>query len=408
MSIPRSTGCSDSRRTTVRYKGLKVKPSAPHPIMSTASTRAFLFSTLTLVALTCLACSAPSSPDGPVQFSKHGPFPVGVTTFDLGNDGSLGEREATVFYPADASMTKGHPSFTYKVTDPLPQALATIVPATFDATIAVNAYIDAPGSHAGPFPIVLFSHGFGASRLYYSHLLSGIASWGFVVVSADYLERGLLSQATHSTVQDTPAVDLATMFSSLTTLELASADASSPLHGIADPDKVAAVGHSAGGQTAFDALEDPRVDTAVGWAPEGPSGPYSRKPVTIIGEEHDVALTPATLASEFQRFRGPATFIEISGDGHDTYTDICPSIRNGGGGLVGFAISLHLISNELAKLATNGCTKQDPPAEQFWPVIQAYTVAALRYGLGIDHTPSVTASTRGTFLSYPVEIQRHG
>jgi dienelactone hydrolase len=331
-----------------------------------------------------------------------------VTSFDLGSDGSLGERGVTVFYPADATKTTGHPRFTYKLTDPLPHALTTIVPAKFNSTIAVDAYVDAPGSSAGPFPIVLFSHGFGASRLYYSHLLAGMASWGFVIVSADYLERGLISQAIHSTVQDTPAIDLATMFSSLTVVELASNSASSPLHGTADPHKVAAVGHSAGGQTAFDALDDPRVDTAVGWAPVGPSGAFSRKPVMIIGEEHDVALTPATLTNEYHQFRGSTTFIELSGDGHNSYTDICPPIRNGGGGLVGFAISLHVISGELAKLATNGCTKQDPPAQRFWPVIQAYTVAALRHGLGLAHTEDLTASSHASFLGFPVEIQQHG
>ena len=57
---------------------------------------------------------------------------------------------------------------------------------------------------------------------------------------------------------------------------------SSPLYGVADPHKVAAVGHSAGGQTAFDALKDPRVDVAVGWAPVGPVGPA----VAQAGHDH--------------------------------------------------------------------------------------------------------------------------
>ena len=129
------------------------------------------------------------------------------------------------------------------------------------------------------------------------------------------------------------------MFSSLTATETASAQPSSPLHGVADSHKVAAVGHSAGGQTAFDALNDPRVAMAVGWAPVGPSGPPSHKPVTIIGALQDVALTPATLTAEFHKFPGPTKFVEISGEGHNTYTDICTSIRQGSGGLVGFAMS---------------------------------------------------------------------
>jgi predicted dienelactone hydrolase len=206
------------------------------------------------LALALAGCSAStSSARAGSDVARPGPYAVGATTLELGSAGTFGERLATVFYPADAAKTAGHARFSYPLAAPLPQALVTIVPAKYNPTISVDAYVDAPGSPAGPFPIVLFSHGFGASRLYYSHLLTGIASWGFVVVSADYLERGLLAQATHPEVTDTPAQDLRTMFSSLTATEAASADPSSPLYGAANPAKVAAVGHSAGGQTAFDA-----------------------------------------------------------------------------------------------------------------------------------------------------------
>ena len=146
---------------------------------------------------------------------------------------------------------------------------------------------------------------------------------------------------------------------------------------------------------------------AVGWAPVGPAGAPSHKPVTIIGEQEDVALTPATLTGEFHKFPGPATFIEVSGEGHNTYTDICTSIRAGNGGLVGFAISLHLISTELAKLAVNGCTAKNLPPERFWPIVQDYTVAALRNGLGIDNTPVPGPASRGQFPGLTVTYHHH-
>jgi dienelactone hydrolase len=360
---------------------------------------------LTLVAAGCSASNSASG-TGP-NLAQRGPYAVGATTLDLGNAGQYGERLATVFYPADASQLSGHDMFSYQLSAPLPQALVGIIPAKYNSTITVDARVDAPGARSGPFPIVLFSHGFGASRLYYSNVLSGIASWGFVVVSADYLERGLLAQATHATVADTPAQDTHTMFSSLTATEAASADPSSPLHGVANPSKVAAVGHSAGGQTAFDALDDPRVALAIGWAPVGPSGPPSHKPVMIIGEQEDVALTPAMLAGEFSKFPGPTKFVEISDEGHNTYTDICTSIRQGNGGLVGFAISLHLVSQELAKLAVNGCTAKNPPPQTFWPVVQYYTVAELRSGLGIDHGASPGPATPRRFPPFTVTFRQH-
>jgi dienelactone hydrolase len=341
------------------------------------------------------------------SLARPGPYAVGVTTLDLGSAGQYGERLATVFYPADASKVAGHAQFSYRITDPLPQALVAIVPAKYNSTTTVDAHVDAPGAPNGPFPIVLFSHGFGASRLFYSNVLTGIASWGFVVVSADYLERGLLAQATHPDAPDTTTQDLQTMFSSLTAAATASADPSSPLHGTANPNKVAAVGHSAGGQTAFDALDDPRVTTAVGWAPVGPSGRPPHKPVMIIGANGDIALTPATLTGEYDTFPGPAKFVEISGEGHNTYTDTCTSIRSGSGGLVGFAIQTHLVSAELAKLAVNGCTAKNLPPQRFWPIVQYYTVAELRSGLGIDHAATPGAPPAGQFPGFTVTYRQH-
>ena len=160
------------------------------------------------LALVATGCSSSSSATNAVPtLARPGPHAVGVTTLDLGSAGQLGERQATVFYPADASKVAGHAPFSYKITDPLPQALLAIVPAKYISTTTVGAHVDAPGAAGGPYPIVLFSHGFGASRLFYANLLTGIASWGFVVVSADYLERGLLAQVTHPSGGDTPAQD---------------------------------------------------------------------------------------------------------------------------------------------------------------------------------------------------------
>ena len=360
---------------------------------------------LTLIAAGCSSSKSQASAAG--NLAKRGPYSVGITTLDLGSAGKLGERFATVFYPANPKQLSGHPRFSYELTSPLPQAVAAIVPPKFNSTITVDAYVNAPADRSGPFPIVLFSHGFGASRLFYSNLLTGIASWGFVVVSADYLERGLLAQATHSTVPDTPSLDLQTMFSSLTATEKGSSSSSSPLFGVANPNEIAAVGHSAGGQTAFDALNDPRVKMAVGWAPVGPSGPPSHKPVMIIGEQEDIALTPKTLTDEFHKFPGPTTFIEVSNEGHNTYTDLCTPIRQGGGGLVGFATSLHLISGQLAQLAINGCTSKNIPPQRFWPIVQYYTVGALRSGLRIDHAVSPGPASPHQFPGFTITFKKH-
>src|SRR6185295_18404523 len=146
------------------------------------------------------------------------------------------------------------------------------------------AYADVPGSAEGPFPVVLFSHGTPAHRLASATLAAGIASWGFVVVSVDYLERGAVTQFPGG---QPPTLDAARdrrlMLASLDLVTAENDRAASVLHGVVDARRVASVGHSAGGTIAFDALSDPRLRATVVWAPANPSGPLPNKPTMIIG-----------------------------------------------------------------------------------------------------------------------------
>ncbi len=333
------------------------------------------------------AAQPPTTSSTPA-YGGAGPDPVGVTTLDLGSAGpKFGERLATVFYPADVSPADAArlPKFSYTEADTLPPAFQGILPAAYNTTTTIDAYSGVPGSTAGPFPIVLFSHGYGGERLYYSNLLAGIASWGYVVVSADYLERGLAAQVLGSTAQPTPALDSSIMTSSLEAVEQASGEPISELHGTADPNRVAAVGHSAGGETAFDALASPQVQTAVGWAPEGPAGRPSKKPVMIIRATGDTVIPTAQIRREYAAFPGPVSLVQVAGEGHNTYTDICVGIRDGGG-LIGFAVAHHLVNAKLAELGINGCQRNDPAPQRFWSVVQYYTVFQLKAELG--HGPT--------------------
>ena len=275
------------------------------------------------------------------------------------------------------SQIAGHARFSYTQSSTLPPSLQGLLPPAYNTTTTIDAYTDPPASPAGPYPIVLFSHGFGGERLYYSHLLTGIASWGYVVVSADYLERGLAAQALGLKTTPTAAFDRSIMLDSLAAVKQASSSATSVLHGVANPAKVAAVGHSAGGGTAFNALDVPGVSTAIGWAPVAPAGAPSSKPVMLIGAEGDQAVLPKTVAGEYRAFPGRKALVEISGEGHNTYTDICVGIRQGAG-LIEYAVAHHFVSASLAKLGINGCQKDDLPAPRFWPIVQYYTVFQLQ------------------------------
>lgn len=369
--------------------------------------RHLAFAAVAVAAAATAGCSTSATPAQSVKpvanFQEPGPHPVGITTLDLGPaPAPFGERLATVFYPADPKHLAGHASFSYSESSTLPSALQSILPAKYNTVTSINALVDPPGATTGPFPVVLFSHGFGGERLYYSHLLTGIASWGYVVVSADYLERGLASQALGVSGTSSPSGDTAIMNASLAAVSQADSDPTSPLHGTADPQRVAAVGHSAGGQTAFDELNNPVVSTAIGWAPVAPSGPPSSKPVMLIGALGDSAVPPATVRATYQSFPGKKALVEISGEGHNTYTDICDGIRSGGG-LISYAVANHLTSPSLAKLGINGCQASDLPPDRFWPIVQFYTVLQLDNTFHA-HPPSVIPAADGRFPGFHVTV----
>jgi dienelactone hydrolase len=339
---------------------------------------------------------------GDPAYAKAGPYAVGYTTLHLP------DRDVAVWYPTDAASIAGKKKATYDQTAPLPANLKGIVPPQYNTVVTMNAYQDVPSSTKGPFPVLLFSHGAGGYDLVYSALTAGIASWGFVVVSADYKEYGLAAQVTGAKYPRDPNKGKDVMLASLDLVEKASGDASSVLHGSVNPNEVAAAGHSAGGNTAFNALNDPRVKVAIGWAPVAPTGAPANKPTMIIGTPGDTALTPATLTQEYTSFPAPKRFFEIGNandTGHNLFTDICVVIR-GGGGLVSFAVSHHLVSQQLVGLATNGCAKTDLDPTTFWPIVQHLTVAELRSTFGIDPQPVGLGDAITTaFPPIPIQYQ---
>jgi dienelactone hydrolase len=318
---------------------------------------------------------------GEPAYSKPGPYTVGYTTLQLP------DRAVAVWYPADPAAVAGKPKATYNQASPLPDNLKSIVPAKYNTVVTMDAYADATAdTKQGPYPVVLFSHGFGGYRLVNSALDVGLASWGYVVVSVEYFERGLLDQVTKKVYPKDPTRDPKLMLASLDLVERANATTGSPLYGIVDAKHVGAVGHSAGGGTAFDALNDPRVAVAIGWAPVGPRAAPADKPTMIIGSSGDIALTPAGLTKEYASFPAPKRRVEIEAGGHNSFSDICLVIR-AGGGLVEFARQNHLVSDNLLGLALNGCKATDIAPQLFWPIVQHFTVAELRSVFGQDAQP---------------------
>src|SRR4029079_5569108 len=191
---------------------------------------------------------------GTPAYEDAGPYVPGVTTLDL--DG----RKVEVWYPADKGAEAGKSKDVFRISTLLPHNLKSVIPDAIDPKYETDAYRDITASTSGPFPVVLFSHGYAAYPTLYAFLLTHLASWGFVVVAPDHVERGLLAAVTQCTkVADDAEVLLAAR--DLAVQE--SDDATSVLHGTVDSTKRRVVGHSAGASAAVRTAQDPSVATFV-------------------------------------------------------------------------------------------------------------------------------------------------
>jgi dienelactone hydrolase len=118
----------------------------------------------------------------------------------------------------------------------------------------------------GPFPLVVFGHGFSVTPAPYAQLLHAWAQAGFVVVAPLFpLENsGAPGGPNEGDLTNQPA-DMRFVISQLLA---ASARSSDPLAGLIDPGAIAVTGQSDGGDTAlavaYDSrFRDPRIGAAV-------------------------------------------------------------------------------------------------------------------------------------------------
>jgi len=351
---------------------------------------------------TTLPASVPPAPGGPDDpaFAESGPFAVGVTSL------SLPDRKVEVWYPA-APVPDGTPVATYSQLDALPENLASLAPSLLPAgtspdilTVTMtDTYRDVPSSTDGPFPLVLFSHGFGSFRLDASALVRGMASWGFVVAAPDHVERGRTALVTGQVVRD-PDRDVQVL---LDTIDLVGS-AGGVLSGLTDTDRVGAVGHSAGGRAVLTALSEPEIDVAVGWAAAGRADvPAPEKPSMNIAALVDVLVPVEEVRAIYAGMAPPKRLVVIDGAGHNSFTDICLAVRSGSD-LIGIAQSIGFdLPESLAAGAVDGCGPEAIDTMLGWQITQSFTVAQLRSGLGLDDSGAGLGP--GVVNTWPVPIE---
>ena len=246
-----------------------------------------------------------------------GEYAVGRRTEQV-TDASRADRALAVevWYPAEAEAP------------PTPYELIPGV--GFESELAS---VDSAPSTDGPFPLVVFSHGSGGLRQQSASIVETIASHGFVVVAADHVGNTAIdnligTQTSFEVSARNRVLDVGLLIDEVEAGRLAA--------GLADPDRIAVMGHSFGGFTALavaggyeDIEPDARIDAIVPLAPA--SSRISDEalaaidiPMLIItGSDDQTTPVEDESTRPLELVGGPATLVEIDGGTHEVVTNIC-------------------------------------------------------------------------------------
>jgi dienelactone hydrolase len=185
---------------------------------------------------------------------------------------------------------------------------------SYQSVLPTNSRLDSLiASEGSPFPVILFAHGWGGTRIQNTFLTEDLASHGYVVVSIDHtytagrvaLPDGRVIDA----IQGSPIIDLGTMSPHdteafwnrelekwttdqiyvLNQLEADNRDPQSFWYKHLDTNLVGAIGHSFGGSAALRICSvDPRVHSGInmdGWTFNGVRDRSADKPMMFMFEE---------------------------------------------------------------------------------------------------------------------------
>ncbi|MHB8219167.1 MAG: alpha/beta hydrolase family protein [Acidimicrobiales bacterium] len=339
---------------------------------------------------------------GPTSFVDPGPFAAGEATITLPSDGAPVE----IWYPAPPASARGRPQATYNVATWLPPALKALLPPGFGVRYRTGAYRGLPVA-SGRFPLVLFSHGFAGFRDQSTFLTSRLATWGFVVAAPDYLATDLTAVLGGHLAASTTA-DVREGEAAIALMVHENARHVGPWSGHLDLSRVAAIGHSLGGEVSEQlASIDPEVTTFVGMAgasvggfaghQAGVIGQVPHKPGMLMVGTKDQVASPAGIAKAYHDLRPPKRLVTLEGAGHLVFSDIC-QLAPGQGGLLGVAAQVHItVPPALVPLASDGCQSTDLPVTRGWPAIRQAVTAQLRMVFGFDPTAAGLTGLRRAF-----------
>ena len=214
-------------------------------------------------------------PDAP-ELAAHGDYTIGVQTLELVNADQLDilnvseegdiptyDRPLTVeiWYPA--TLEEGQEAggeYSVIARDP-----------DLEVTIKGQAVRDAtPDSSAGPYPLIIISHGYPGNRYLMSHLGENLATKGYVTVSIDHTDSTYSDQGAFGSTLLNRSLDQLFVLEQMANIGAATGD--SNLVGMIDVDNTGIIGYSMGGYGAVNVAGGGYTAASVAYPWGTPSG----------------------------------------------------------------------------------------------------------------------------------------
>ena len=296
---------------------------------------------------------------------QWGPFPVGVTSLQL-DDASRPDAELNgprplrteIWYPAvDAARAMPKNKYSeFILRGVVPGSIAEaeealggyrkgLTIAELDGTFKNAAVRDAQ-VRDGKWPLIVFSHGSGGTRVGYVYFTEFMASHGYIVMAADHIGNSRFTIVNGQVVKaggprgqasakDRPR-DVSFLIDAMTRM---SNGGDSRFAGRVDLDKIAAAGMSFGGSTTQNVVEqERRVKAGIMLAPGGPVGDRTNfsTPIFMMIATEDATIRERGNARNreyYEASKGPRYFVEIKDAGHYTFTSVEQYNANYGNGI---------------------------------------------------------------------------